>query len=135
MDAENNNFGKNNSPSPPPGYVTDMEKVVQTLTLRAMAAGNNGDFQTAFLNMELGLWLAQSLEKKCLEAVLLNNLGLIHTLKGSWDRAMLFFDSAMAMAIESCPSNDRFLATIRRNISCLFDPKIAAPKGPNDESI
>ena len=128
MDPEKNNSGKNNSPPAPSGYLTDMEKVVQTLTLRAMAAGNNKDFKTAFLNMELALWLAQSLDKKCLEAVLLNNLGLLHTLKGSWDRAMLFFDTAMTRAIQSCPSNDRFLATIKGNISCLFDSNIAPPR-------
>lgn len=135
MDSKKNSSGKNNSQPAPAGYLAEMEKVIQTLTLRSMAAGNNKDFKTAFLNMELALWLAQSLEKKCLEAVLLNNLGLLHTLKGSWDRAMLFFDAAMTLAMESCPSNARFLATIRRNISCLFDPTITAPGSATDESV
>lgn len=108
--------------------MADIEKVIETLTLRAMAAGNDEDFETAFTHMETALLLAQTLKKKCLEAVLLNNMGLIYTLKGDWDSGMLSFDRAMTIAIDSCPSNDRFLATIKRNISCLFDPKIVNPK-------
>lgn len=134
MNFEKDNFGNNNNRPAPPGYHKDMEDLVQTLTLRAMAAGNTGDFKTAFLNMELALWLAQSLNKQCLEGVLLNNLGLLYTLEGSWDTALLFFDNAMTLALTSCPANDRFLATIKRNISCLFDPKIAAPGSPGDQS-
>ena len=55
--------------------------------------------------------------KKGLEAVLLNNLGLLYTLRGAWDRALLFFDSAMTLAMAAGPANDRFLSTIKSNIS------------------
>ncbi|WP_300465273.1 tetratricopeptide repeat protein [Desulfobacula sp.] len=101
--------------------------MIETLTLRATAAGNDDDFKTAFLNMELALWMTQSLEKKCLEAVLLNNLGLLYTMQGAWDRAILTFDHSMEIAFDSCTSQGNFLTILNKNISCLFDPKIAKP--------
>lgn len=128
MDSKDNSPKKDNSHLTSSDYLADVEKIVQSLALRAMAAGNEGDFKTAFSNMEVALWLSQNLEKKCFEAVLINNLGLLHTLRGAWDKALLFFDRAMEIAIKSCPSNDRFLTTIKKNISCLFDSKIAPPK-------
>lgn len=123
---------KNSGPYPPSHYLADMDKVVETLTLRAMTAGNDGDFDTAFLNMDLALWLSQSLKKKSLEAVLLNNLGLLYTMEGSWDRAMLTFDRSMEIAVEFCLPHDNFLITLKSNISCLFDPKIATPGSQKD---
>ncbi len=126
------NSGKNNDHYIPSDYLADMEKIVQTLTLRAMAAGNNGDFETAFSTMELALWLSRSLDKKCLEAVLLNNMGLIHTMNGSWDEAMLTFDQSMELAMVYCPYQGNFLAILKKNIACLFDPKITTPGNPKD---
>lgn len=129
--SKKNSSKKNNSRSGPSDYDTHMERVVQTLTMRAMAAGNEGDFETAFLTMELALWLTHTLGKNCLEAVLLNNQGLLYTLSGSWDRAMVSFDRAMTLAVESCPAHDNFLAVLKKNIACLFDPKIAPPRDPD----
>lgn len=111
-------------------YLKEMDSVIQILTLRAMAAGNDGDFETAFSTMELALWMSQSLEKKCLEAALLNNLGLLFTMQGAWDNAMLTFDRSMEMAIASCHSHDHLLTILKKNISCLFDPKINPPGRP-----
>lgn len=130
MAPKKNSPGKKNGHSGSSDYLTDMDKIVEALTLRAMAAGNDGDFDTAFSNMELALWLSQSLKKKCLEATLLNNLGLLYTMNGAWDKAMLTFDRSMEIAMASCPSHNNFLATLKRNISCLFDPKIATPGNP-----
>lgn len=133
LDSKKNSPKKNNGHSTSPHELSDMERVVEVLTLRAMAAGNDRDFKTAFSNMEAALCLSQNLEKKCLEAVLLNNMGLLHTLKGTWDRAMLFYDRSMELAIESCPSsNEHFLTILKKNISCLFDPKIAPPGNPKN---
>lgn len=131
MTSKKNSPRKHNRNAMDSDFQTDMQKVVGTLTMRAMAAGNDGDFKTAFSNMEVALWLSQNLEKKCLEAVLMNNLGLLHTLEGAWDKAMLDFDCAMVLAMGSCPANTNFLATIKKNIACLFDSKIATPGDPN----
>lgn len=124
---------KGSGHSIPSDYLIEMDKVVETLTLKAMAAGNDGDFNTAFSTMEVALWISQSLENKCLEAVLLNNMGLLYTMNGAWDRAMLTFDHSMEIAIAFCPSNDNFLTTLKRNIFCLFNPRIVTPSEPKDD--
>ncbi|THB72533.1 MAG: tetratricopeptide repeat protein [Desulfobacteraceae bacterium] len=116
---------------PSSDYLAGMEKVITTLTLKGMAAGNDGDFKMAFSDMEAALWLSQSLEKRCLEAVLLNNLGLLHTMNGAWDRALFFYECSMEIAADACPSDDTFLSTLKKNISCLFDPKVVTPKNQN----
>ena len=138
MTSKNNNSDKDNSRSGPSNNLPsnhwiDLENFIETLTLRAMTAGNSGDFETAYPNLDLALWFSQSLDKKCLEAVLLNNMGILHTLEGAWDKAMLCFERSMEIAMVSCPSDDKFLATISKNISCLFDPKIAKPSGPGND--
>ena len=131
MEPGNNRSGKSNDNFSPSDYQAQVEEMIGSLTLRAMAAGNNGDFKTAFLNMELALWMIQSLEKKCLEASLLNNLGLLYTMQGAWDRAMLTFDHSMEIAIDSCTSQSNFRSILDKNISCLFDPKISKPIDPD----
>ncbi len=130
MEPERNSSGKNNGNDTPADYLQNVTKIVETLAMRAMADGNVGDFETAFLNMELAIWLSQNMGKKCLESVLLNNLGLLHTMNGSWDKAMLTFDRSMEIAMEYCPAQNNFLTTLKKNISCLFDPKIATPGNP-----
>jgi lipopolysaccharide biosynthesis glycosyltransferase len=132
MEPDKNSSGKNNDHFTSHDNLTVMDKMISTLALRGMASGNDGDFNTAFLNMELALWMTQHLNKKCLEAVLLNNLGLLYTMQGAWDKAMLTFDCAMEIAFEFCTSNDNFLSTLNKNISCLFDPKITTPKDPDN---
>lgn len=131
MEPEKDSSGKGNDEFSPSEYQTQMEKMIGILTLRAMAAGNDGDFNTAFLNMELALWITQNLEKRCLEAVILNNMGLLFTMQRIWDRAMLTFDRSMEIASASCTSQRNFLPTLSKNISCLFDPKIAKPADPD----
>ena len=133
MEPEKDSSGKGNDNFSASDYQTQIEGIISILTLRAMAAGNDGDFETAFLTMEFVLWLAQSLEKKCLEAAVLNNFGLLYTLQGAWDKAMLTFDRSMEIAYESCPSQSNFLSTLTKNISCLFDPKITKPADPDND--
>lgn len=131
MAAEYGSSGNNDDAFNSSDYLIEMDQMIRALTLRAMAAGNDEDFDTAFLTMESALWLTQSLGKRCLEATTLNNLGLLYTMQGEWDRAMLTFDRAMGMAIESCPANSPFLSTLTQNIACLFDPKITTPVDPH----
>ncbi|MCG8619199.1 MAG: tetratricopeptide repeat protein [Desulfobacterales bacterium] len=133
MAPENDNSGKNNDPFQPSEYLAEMDNVIRVITLRGMTAGNDGDFETAFLHMELALWLARSLENKCLEATLLNNLGLLYTMQGTWDRALFTFDRAMEIALAFCESHDKFIAILKKNISCLFDPKLTIPGDPDKD--
>ena len=133
MEPEKNRPGENNDDFTPSDYLTETDNMVRTLTFRAMSAGNDGDFNSAFSDMELALWMSQSLGKKCLEATLLNNLGLLYTMQGAWDKALLTFDRSMEIALDSCSSHGDFLSTLDKNISCLFDPKIAAPIDPDKD--
>lgn len=133
MEPEKDSSGRSNDNFSSSDYQTQIEEMIGTLTLRAMAAGNDGNFKTAFLNMELALWMTQSLEKKCLEATLLNNLGLLYTMQGAWDKAMLTFDHSMEIAFDSCTSQGNFLSILNKNISCLFDPKITKPNDPDND--
>lgn len=132
MEPEKDRSEKSNDYFNPSDYKTQIEEMIGTLTLRAMSAGNDGDFNTAFLNMELALWMTQSLDKKCLEAALLNNMGLLYTIQGAWDRAMLTFERSMEIALDSCTSQGNFLSILNKNISCLFDPKITKPGDPDN---
>ncbi len=133
MEPEKDSSGRSNDNFSSSDYQTQIEEVIGTLTLRAMAAGNDNDFKTAFLDMELALWMTQSLEKKCLEAALLNNLGLLFTMQGAWDKAMLTFDHSMEIAFNSCSFQSNFLSILNKNISCLFDPKIIKPGYPDND--
>lgn len=133
MEPEKDSSGGSNDNFSSSDYQTQIKEMIVTLTLRAMAAGNDDDFKTAFSNMELALWMSQSLEKKGLEAALLNNLGLLYTMQGAWDRAMLTFDHSMEIAFDSCTSQGNFLSILNKNISCLFDPKITKPRDPYND--
>ncbi len=113
-------------------YLDEMDKTIGSLTLRAMKAGNDKNFDTAFSDMELALWMSQSLGKKCLEAALLNNLGLLYTMQGVWDRAMLTFDRSMEIAMVSCSPHSNIFVTLKKNISSLFDPKLITPGNLKD---
>jgi len=130
MPPENDNPERDNEEFSPSEYLGQLDKLIRPVTLRAMAAGNDGDFETALLNMELALWISKSLGKTCTEAALLNNLGLLYTMQGFWDKAMLTFDRSMEIALGSCHSQEDFLSTLSKNISTLFDPKIATPGDP-----
>lgn len=133
MEPEKDNSKKNYGQFILSEYLTEMDNMIRTLTLRGMAAGNEGDFETAFLHMELALWMSKCLENKCLEATLLNNIGLLYTMQGTWDKALFTFDRAMEIALAFCRAQDKFLSVLKRNISCLFDPKITIPGDPDTD--
>ncbi len=133
MEPEEDGFEKSNDYFSRSDYQNQIEEMIGVIVLRAMAAGNDGHFNTAYLNMELALWMTQGLGKKCLEAALLNNLGLLHTMHGAWDRALLTFDRSMKIAFDSCNSQGNFLSILNKNISCLFDPKVTKPVDPGND--
>ena len=88
-----------------------------------MAAGNAGDFDKAFFNMEEALSLSRELDKKCLEAKLLNNLGLLYTMDGAWDQAMLSYDRSMAIVTRHYGTQNILYKTLQKNILYLYEPK------------
>ena len=57
MEPENNSSGKKNDDFISPDYMSEMDKMIRALTLRAMDAGNDNDFDTAYLNMDVALWM------------------------------------------------------------------------------
>lgn len=125
MEPDNSNPDKYDGHFNASEYLADMDEIIRTLTLRAMAEGNKKDFDAAHSDMALALWMCQSLGNKCLEATLLNNLGLLYTMQGVWDKAMLTYDRSMEIATASCSPQNNIFATLKKNISSLFGPKIA----------
>ncbi len=98
-------------------------KRIGTLSREGMDAGNKGDFETAFLNMGRALAHARDLNKKCLEAKILNNLGILYTLQGAWDEALYSYDKSMTIVVD-CYGTDNFLyKTLQKNILYLFTPR------------
>ncbi|WDP93401.1 MAG: tetratricopeptide repeat protein [Desulfobacter sp.] len=91
-----------------------------------MKAGNNGDFNKAFLNLEDALSLSRELDKKCLEAKLLNNIGILHTMNGRWDKAMAAYDESMDLVCDHYGTGNFLYKTLQKNIGYLFNLDVAA---------
>lgn len=107
-------------------FLKSLLKQIGNLSRTGMAAGNSGDFDTAFFHLEEALSLSRELDKKCLEAKLLNNLGLLYTMSGAWDRAMPLFDRAMEMVTRHYGTRNILYKTLQKNITYLIDPELSA---------
>ncbi len=77
-----------------------MLKDIGFLNRTAMAAGNAGKFGTAFKNMNEALDITRKLNKECLAAKLLNNLGNLYTMSGEWDKSLLVYEQSMCIVTE-----------------------------------
>ena len=111
---------KLNRPSVAPRVLRQLLKVIGNLSRTGMAAGNQGDFETAFLNLEDALAMSRELDKKCLEAKILNNLGILHTMNGSRENAMAAYDDSLTI-VSSHYGRENFLyKTLQKNIGHLF---------------
>lgn len=97
-------------------------KLIGSLSRKAMEAGNNNDLDLAFLNITKALALSQELDKKCLEAKLLNNLGILYTMQGTWDTALLKYDQALDMVARHYGTDNVLYRTLQKNILYLFRP-------------
>lgn len=104
-----------------PGNLRSLLKLIGQLSRTGMKAGNEGDFQNAFLNLEDALSLSRDLDKKCLEAKLLNNLGILHTLNGRWDRAMSVYDQSLTLVSDHYGKGNFLYRTVQKNIGYLFN--------------
>ena len=99
-------------------------RLIGGLNRAGMASGNNGDFDAAVGNLNDALTLAEQLDKQCLVGKLLNNLGIIYTQSGSWDRAMLSYGRAMNLVSTHHGTNNVLYKTIQKNISYLCGVKL-----------
>ncbi|MCG8615859.1 MAG: tetratricopeptide repeat protein [Desulfobacterales bacterium] len=97
-----------------------MLKLIGTLSRSGMAAGNNGDFDSAFHNCNRALLLAMQINKKCLVAKLLNNLGILYYQYGAWDQALLSYEKSMRIVTRHYGQQNVLYKTIQKNITCLF---------------
>lgn len=95
-------------------------KIIGELNRTGMKAGNAGDFDRAFLNIEDALSLCRDMDKKCLEAKLLNNLGILHTMNGRWDRAMAAYDESLSIVSDNYGTKNFLYRTLKKNIGYLF---------------
>lgn len=103
-----------------PGFLKSMLKQIGNLSRTGMAAGNAGAFDQAFMQMEEALSLTRELDKKCLEAKLLNNLGLLYTMNGTWDKAMVAYDRSMDIVTRHYGTRNILYKTLQKNIGYLF---------------
>ena len=108
-----------------PKCLRKLLKTIGNLSRTGMEAGNSGDFKKAFLNLDDALSLSRDLNKNCLEAKLLNNLGILHTMSGKWDRALLEYDKSMKIVVDHYGTENILYRTLQKNISYLIDPDVA----------
>ena len=108
------------------GFLKSLLKQIGNLSRTGMAAGNAGDFDQAFMSLEEALSLSRELDKKCLEAKLLNNLGLVYTMSGAWDKAMISYERSMTIVTRHYGTGNILYKTLQKNISYLFEPRVAA---------
>ncbi len=104
----------------PKSTLRSLLKLIGNLSRTGMYAGNNGDFDKAFLCLEDALALSRDLDKKCLEAKLLNNLGNLHTMNGSIDKAMAAYDESMHIVCDHYGTGNFLYKTLQKNIAYLF---------------
>ncbi len=95
-------------------------KQIGNLNRTGMQHANEGDLTTAFLQIYAALSLARVLDKKCIEAKILNSLGILHTMGKKWDTALLHYEEAMDIVVTHYGKNNVLYQTLGKNISYLF---------------
>ena len=108
------------TPPLPPAQLRPLLKLIGNLNRTGMEAGNRGNFDKAFLNLEDALSLSKDLGKTFLEAKLLNNLGILYTMSGAWDKAMLVYDRSLCMVADNHGTRNFLYKTLQKNIGTLF---------------
>lgn len=95
-------------------------KLIGSLNRAGMNCGNSGDFDAAISNLKDAVLFSKTLDKACLNAKLLNNMGILYTQKGVWDKALLLFDQAMDLVVSQYGTQNYLYKTIQKNIGYLF---------------
>lgn len=81
-----------------------------------MAACNEGRLEEAEAKLTRALDQARATGIKCLEAKILNNLGIIYTFQGAWDKALLIYEKALDIIEHKIGKNNWFHAAVQRNL-------------------
>lgn len=105
-------------------------KLIGNLSRTGMEAGNMGDFEKAFLNMEDAFSLAKDLNRKCLEAKLLNNFGLLYTMSGSWDQALLMYEQSMDVVTGYFGTDNSLYKALQKNIGYILNLDVSTGGHP-----
>ncbi|MCG8553253.1 MAG: tetratricopeptide repeat protein [Desulfobacterales bacterium] len=103
-----------------------MLKDIGFMNRTAMAAGNAGKFDTAFRNINQALDLTRMLNKACLVAKLLNNMGNLYTMSGEWDKALLSYEQSMSIVSEHYGTDNILYKTLQKNLVYLLTLDVAA---------
>ena len=106
--------------------VKSLLKDIGFLNRTSMAAGNAGKFDSAFKNMNQALALTRKLNKECLVAKLLNNLGNLYTMSGEWDNALLAYEQSMSIVTERYGTGNILYKTLQKNLVYLLTLDVAA---------
>ncbi len=101
-------------------------KDIGLLNRTAMAAGNAGKFDKAFKNINQALDMTRELNKDCLVAKLLNNLGNLYTMSKEWDKALLAYDQSMSIVTEHYGTDNILYKTLQKNLVYLLTLDISA---------
>lgn len=107
-------------PALTPALLKSQLKLIGGLNRTGMAAGNNGNFDEAFHNLKDAISLSRELDKKCLEAKLLNNLGTLHTMSGAWENALEAYNLSMSIVSDHYGPGNVLYRTLQKNIAYLF---------------
>lgn len=124
----NNNpeSGNTNRQKISPKCLKMLLKTIGNLNRSGMKAGNSGNFAKAFLSLEDALSLSRELDKKCLEAKLLNNLGILYTMSGAWDQAMLKYEKSLVIVADHYGTGNGLYKTLQKNINHILMPDLPA---------
>ena len=109
-----------------PNCLKSLLKLIGTLSRAGMEAGNAGDFEKAFMNLKDALSYTRELDKKCLEAKLLNNLGLLYTMNGAWEQALFHFERSLTIVTDHYGTDNILYKTLQKNMGYLLTLDVAA---------
>ncbi|MCG8567959.1 MAG: tetratricopeptide repeat protein [Desulfobacterales bacterium] len=93
---------------------------IGSLNRTGMQDANDGNFPSAFSRILTALSMARELDKKCIEAKVLNSLGILHAMEKRWDQALLTYDQAMDIVAEHYGTNNVLYQTLGKNMLYLF---------------
>ena len=95
-------------------------KRIGILNRAGMEYANEKQFPEAFLKIDTALCLARRLNKKCIEAKVLNSLGIFYTMVKQWDQALLCYDEAIGLVADHYGTDNILFQTLGKNMAYLL---------------
>jgi len=92
-------------------------KKIGRLNRDGMTDGNLGNLEGAEAKLAEALREARIDGHPLLHAKILNDIGIIYSFKGAWDRALVSFDDALKLTVAHRGENNYLFRTIAKNIS------------------